>query len=384
MVYLLMGKTLRKELIPLTSLRGLAAMAVIAMHYSATMQEIAIAKFPSLAPHGSLAVDVFFVLSGFIMGYTYRASFEREDTASAYRKFLLKRAGRILPLNAAISIALVLVGLASLELFGSNTVPTVRPDHVLIDLVSNLFLLPGIGIGHSLNWPAWSISVEFVAYFVFPILLAAIFNKSRLLLVVSCLLAVVGMWASVGPNFGISGMHNHPWPWRDILRCVCEFGLGLAAYRAFSSGRFTKVFSKDAVALSILASVLLIVLLNLGELFAMLLFPALILALSLNSGWVARILSIRPLHFLGEISFSLYLVTDPFRQPLQHLVKYLHPTPLLPHQGMAMAAICAIAMILPAWVTFNLVEKPGRSAMRHMLASGTSNTAGRVSPTEVR
>ena len=62
---------MRKEIVPLTSLRGFAAMAVILTHYSATLQPLASATFPSLAPHGYLAVDIFFVLSGFIMAYTY-------------------------------------------------------------------------------------------------------------------------------------------------------------------------------------------------------------------------------------------------------------------------------------------------------------------------
>jgi len=366
---------LRKEIIPLTSLRGIAAMAVIAMHYSATMQDIASGNFPSLAPHGSLAVDVFFVLSGFIMGYTYLDSFRSQDTWTAYPKFLGKRAARILPLNAFVTVTLTLVALVAFWLSGVNPVSTVRPDNAFLDLLSNLLLLPGLGIGNSLNWPAWSISVEFATYFIFPLLLTIVFSHGYRLLALTCFLAVLGMYASVWPGLNVHGMHNHPWPWRDLLRCACEFTLGLATFRAYASGRAARIFSRDDVALAISAAILFVVFFNLGELFAMVLFPALVLALSLNKGRIAALLSTRFLHFLGQISFSLYLVTDPFRGLAQSLVKMLHPVPLPPYLGMAIAAVCAVSMIIPAWFTYTLVEKPSRGALRVLLSGRASRRA---------
>jgi peptidoglycan/LPS O-acetylase OafA/YrhL len=362
------AKLLRKEIIPLTTLRGIAAMAVIAMHFSASMQTIASGKFPSLAPHASLAVDVFFVLSGFIMGYTYLASFRSQDLWTAYRNFLGKRAARILPLNVAITIALVVVALAALKLFHVNPVPTVRPDHVFEDVLTNAFLLPGIGIGHSFNWPAWSISVEFAAYFAFPLLLALVFHRKPAIFLLTCLIAAFGLFGAVGPDFNIVGMHNHPWPWRDLLRCVSEFVLGLAMFRLHASGRLTSIFSRDSVALGVSAAILAIVLSNASEVFAMLLFPALILSLSLNRGRVAALLSTPIPYFLGEISYSLYLVTDPFRWPAMTIVRALHPAPIAPHMAMALAAMFTLLMIAPAWVTYSLVERPGRLAVRSLLA----------------
>lgn len=362
---------LRAELRPLTSLRGIAALAVIAMHFSATMQIIARSNFPSLAPHGALAVDVFFVLSGFIMGYTYLASFRTQSLWPAYRNFLQKRAARILPLNAAITLVLVVVAFASLWLFDFNLVPTVHPQTALVDIFSNILLLPGLGFGTSFNWPAWSISVEFAAYFAFPLFLFLVFSRSRIVFALTCLTAIVGIYASIGPNLNVFGLHNHPWPWRDLLRCVSEFILGLAVYRAYASGRFSNVFARDSVVLAISAVIVTIVLLNLGDLFAMLLFPALILALSLNSGWVGTLMSSRIPYFLGTISFSLYLVTDPFRWPLQHLVKTLHPAPLHPLLAMALAAVFTLLMIVPATISYMLIEKPSRNLLRALIA-GTS------------
>ena len=59
------------EIRALTSLRGIAAMAVVMQHFSATAQRHSLTTIPSLIPHGYIAVELFFVLSGFIMAYTY-------------------------------------------------------------------------------------------------------------------------------------------------------------------------------------------------------------------------------------------------------------------------------------------------------------------------
>ncbi|HYZ61677.1 MAG TPA: acyltransferase family protein, partial [Acetobacteraceae bacterium] len=76
-----------RELKSLTALRGVAAMAVVLQHFSATAQEYCRVTIPSLVPHGYVAVDFFFVLSGFIMAYTYLDSFRQRGMA-AYGPFL--------------------------------------------------------------------------------------------------------------------------------------------------------------------------------------------------------------------------------------------------------------------------------------------------------
>jgi hypothetical protein len=88
------------EIIALTSLRGIAAMAVVMQHFSATAQLHCLVPMPSLVPHGYLAVDLFFVLSGFIMSYTYLSSFQRNGIR-AFGDFLLRRVARIVPASRA-------------------------------------------------------------------------------------------------------------------------------------------------------------------------------------------------------------------------------------------------------------------------------------------
>ena len=170
-----MGSTAlpRGELRSLTSLRGLAAMAVVLQHFSATAQEYCRVTIPSLIPHGYVAVDLFFVLSGFIMSYTYYADF-REQGIRAFGPFLVKRVARIVPLNMVILLLILVAGAICTRLLGRNVI--FSSNNLLFDFATNLFMLQGAGIGTNLNGPSWSISVEFMAYFLFPVFLVLIYS----------------------------------------------------------------------------------------------------------------------------------------------------------------------------------------------------------------
>lgn len=66
-----------KELRGLTSLRGIAALYVVVYHFSNTIAHTQNLNFKALVPRGHIAVDLFFVLSGFVMAYTYAADFRQ-------------------------------------------------------------------------------------------------------------------------------------------------------------------------------------------------------------------------------------------------------------------------------------------------------------------
>lgn len=291
---------LQKEILPLTSLRGLAAMAVIAMHFSSTLQPLAARDFPSLAPHGELAVDLFFILSGFIMAYTYRAPFDDANGWEAYKQFLGKRAARILPLNIAIATLFMVAALISVQVSGENVLPRVN-DATFFNWLANALLMPGIGIGNSMNWPAWSISVEFLAYLFFPIFLLAVFHFWFALSIIGAVL-ILTLVCITGKDLSPDGLHSTQFlPWRDIGRCFSEFVLGIATYRVYHSRKYQSLFRRDDLAAVILAAILSVLLLKLGDLFAVLFFPSLILCISLNDQRLAKLMAMRFPYFLGLI-----------------------------------------------------------------------------------
>jgi peptidoglycan/LPS O-acetylase OafA/YrhL len=173
-------------------------------------------------------------------------------------------------------------------------------------------------------------------------------------------MALLVIVCATGVRFSPDGMHNHSYPWRDLGRCVSEFIFGLAVFRVYASGCW-QIFRKDAL---VICSILAAVLLNLPEILTVLLFPALILALSLNKGTVARIFSLPFARFLGKISFSLYLVHDNLRPLTIRIVAAIHPGPIPPPLAMLLAAICTVLVIFPAWACFVWIERPCRSWLR--------------------
>jgi peptidoglycan/LPS O-acetylase OafA/YrhL len=107
------------------------------------------------------------------------------------------------------------------------------------------------------------------------------------------------------------------------------------------------------------------------DLPAAMLFPVLILALACNHGWFDRILASRIPYFLGVISFSIYLIHDPFRPLELALLRTVHPAPLGYFPALLMALAGSLSIIPFAWIAYGLVERPGRVAVRDLFLGWT-------------
>ena len=178
----------RDELPGLTGLRGLAALAVLGAH----------TRFCGFG-YGYLGVDVFFVLSGFVLAYVYC------DGVSP-GSFLWARLARTLPTHwvatTAVGLTMVTYGHAS-----------------ILDVVLNLF---GLRI---VNSPTWSLIVEWYAYLLFPII-AVVPGIKRL---------PASLIIAVGAIGGIIGLTctSETWQWPlQTLRGLGEFALGVGLFRA--------------------------------------------------------------------------------------------------------------------------------------------------------
>ena len=86
------------EIKPLTSLRGLFALWVLAFHLGIWSPLPGWNHLPVVS-RGYLAVDFFFVLSGFILARAHGSNFQARLSLADYRDFVVKRAGRLFPLH---------------------------------------------------------------------------------------------------------------------------------------------------------------------------------------------------------------------------------------------------------------------------------------------
>lgn len=371
-----------REIRSLTSLRGLAAIYVALLHFSAMAQTLCPVEIPSLAPRGQLAVDFFFDLSGFVMGYTYYAEFAGRGLR-AMPQFLLKRVARIWPLHAAVIAMMILYTLAVAPSFSGATAPAINSAQPVQDTMLNLLLLQGLGVVNNFNGPSWSISTEFAAYLAFPAFLVLVFSRSSVIRAAAIVVPVVSLWAISyrGPHFNLGLLDTK----LALIRTFAGFALGLVSYRWYAAGR-ARSLGADWATLSVSGAIMAIMVFRLGDTFAAMLFPLAILGAAYNGGFTDRILSSRPLHFLGVVSYSIYLLHEVLGHLEMQAIHAIHPAFLTPVQALILAALGTASIIPPAWIAYRLIERPGRDAVRavaqRLMSAGRAGLSRRRTETE--
>ncbi len=286
----------------LTGIRGIAAWLVVLYHVRASIHTIVPQPAIDVFAKGYLAVDLFFVLSGFVMWYTYGKRMREGGRAQVW-PFLWRRLARVWPLHSFILTIFVALAIA-LALGGKA-----NPRYPFAELPLHFLLVQNWGLTDHLRWndPAWSISTEFAAYLVFPLiavparwdrlgapaLLAIAFGLCAL---IAALFAAVGA-RSLGEHIVSLG----------VWRCLAEFSLGILACLLWDKWR-ERPGAAAWAALACLAILSAGLQLDLPEThFVPGVFFTGILALALDRGVVSRMLSSRVAVYLGEISYSTYL-----------------------------------------------------------------------------
>ncbi len=257
----------------------------------------------SLARGGYLAVQTFFVLSGFVMAQNYaKAGWSRQDLV----KYGAARLARIYPVYL---LSLMVVAPFIWATMWKPGRPAALKATLLADYV---FVLQGwtgsLGVGW--NTPAWSLSCEFFFYLLFPLVFPLLRNAGRravAALIAACIVAPVLM------------AHAHvPWDWKPVHH-FADFVAGIAAARLYS---FLSPWMRGKgywLYLPATAAGVFLVLypgimdgtygdLNTG------LRPLNILALTglaLGGGSMARILATRASDYLGKVSYSMYILHVP-------------------------------------------------------------------------
>lgn len=365
----------RVRLDGLTSLRFFAALAIV-VHHGADYGLIPAAVFQRVDL--AQGVTFFFVLSGFVLTYTYG------EGPLRVRRFYRARLARIWP-AAAVSTLLV-----PLLLPRGLFLPSGGGDgwHDFGVLLLCLLLLQAIvpvpNVYFAYNAVTWSVSVEAVFYALFPALLVALRRhwQLTLALVAGVALVLVGLAAGLHlQDFSPRRLAAPGWHgliYINPLARLGEFVIGMLAARLFLSplGRRWRAGLKRWrwSGWFELAGVMGLVLLNVG-LQGLLLqwsiplsmvlrnwlsaagFAGLILVVASEGGGLSRALRWAPLVLLGEISFSLYL----FHQLVLQAVVNAHPQALawVP-AGLRFPALL-LGCLAVAFLSWCCIEKPARA-----------------------
>jgi peptidoglycan/LPS O-acetylase OafA/YrhL len=341
----------RPKTIPgLTGLRGVAAVWVVVSHMAYGKSDIPIIR------NGTLGVDVFFILSGFVLAYVYAGKLKPTDI-TGYLNFLRARIARIYPLHV---FTLCLIGLVVLALPGfANRYSLFDQRFGFSAFIASLLLIQNWAYWLPTCWntPAWSLSAEWFAYITFPITLSLTqrwrTTSVPLLLAAASLAAFIVLMTLKGvidPNVtGAPGM----------VRMLSEFVCGCLLFRATANGLRPLPRLADAGAVTLL----LVSLLWREAIFLSLPAIALVVLLTAqNEGWIARSLSLRPIIFLGEISFSLYMV----HWIILQIANWIISTELNTSQMVLFNILSLFVIFIISMLTYRLIELPARAWGRGM------------------
>jgi peptidoglycan/LPS O-acetylase OafA/YrhL len=363
----------------LTSIRGFAALFVLVYHGQEMIGGFDLKPYTALFTKGYLAVDFFFVLSGFILAYVYASEFDRGQ--GRYLRFLNNRLARMYPVHVA-TLAITVLSLTPLSSF--THLPDVR--HVPDTIVYSLLLIHGWGFTDPLAWnfPSWSISSEWFAYLCFPVLSAAtrpFSNRARPAIIMALIwIAALAMFVLVLQR-GAFGLHapataKPEAPFNNIgasslIRVVCEFSAGVLLYRAYTA---LSGYRGSLDRLAALCMVALVVMLHvrwpghwvLEDALAVSLTAILIFLVALSRGRVARALEHKWLVYLGEISYCIYMTHAIVLMFYQRLHRVGAPNPSTLLGGSLLFLLFLAVTVLASIAMHEWVEKPARVFVRQL------------------
>jgi peptidoglycan/LPS O-acetylase OafA/YrhL len=354
----------------LTGLRFVAASWVVLYHFRLDLAALLPATRVALPvfERGWLGVDLFFVLSGFVIAHNYAG---RVRTFADYRRFLGLRLARIYPLHLAtlLVVALLLSAQHALGHSGSGNGPSSQPGVFSgSSLVANLLLIHAWGRSiPSWNLPSWSISAEWFAYLCFPLVAAMTLRvRRRGTAAATAALSLGAMFVAMSSAHLAGTSH---WDW--LLRVAGEFTAGALLHRVWLMRPAAPRRSWDTALVAIgCAAVLGCVVLPGGPSSAYWLVPLLavtVLAAASATGPVGRLLSTRGMVFWGEASYGLYMTHVLVQLITQRVVG---PTTFrsasLPVR-LGVVTTWAVAVGVAAVAAYVVVERPARRRLRKVI-----------------
>jgi peptidoglycan/LPS O-acetylase OafA/YrhL len=366
----------REQLLPLTSLRFVAAAMVVLTH---SRPHYAFSRTWGDPLDLAMAVSFFFVLSGFILAHAY----PRLDAAGT-RRFLIARAARLWPLHVATFVLFLPLVYLYAPLMPSST-PTAMPAnlalvHAWIPFPDSYF---------SFNPVSWSISTELGLYLVFPLLIRnwrrTWFIKLALSIVLFAAMEHLARWFELPPfQFGQRGADFNGLTKVNPLANLYPFTVGMAACSAWRYLEPRLRMGPGIGTVLELAALLLAAwsMTSPDTLRSILLwadprpgpaayvwvpglppwsiaFPTLIVVMAFRRGLVSRFLSMGAMIVLGEISYALYLVHYGI------MLAFAYGRPYAPGiPDAAMYGLFWLVALAVSWALWRWVEWPARTSIR--------------------
>jgi peptidoglycan/LPS O-acetylase OafA/YrhL len=375
-----------ERFVVLDSWRGIAACLVALFHFDAYSHLYGV---PFLR-NSWLFVDFFFVLSGFVIAANYQ---QRLLDGFGMGRFLLLRLGRLYPLHfvmlalfvgsellKVLRRILIPAALWSINPIAPFSTPQQAPDTIL----ANLLLVHSLHLYDFLTWniPSWSISTEFYTYVVFAACLIGLRKHAWIAL----------LFAMIGGPVLIATLSEHnihtesDW---GIIRCIYGFAAGVVCWNVHRrwNGKLEKWLSGNTAEWCTIGLLFAFVSVSgdtLLSVAAPYVFGLVVLVFAFEAGTASAILRLRPLVFLGTISYSIYMThvfvgerlfnagsmlanlwhVDPFTHRVINGHDFYFLGTRLWHGDIAYTVYLAM-IIAMSYFTYRWIEKPAREWVRN-------------------
>lgn len=292
------------KLLPLESLRGLAALAVVLHHFKVNSH-----FHGAIIEHAWLMVDFFFVLSGFVITLNYQ---DRLRSWSDVARFQTKRFARLYPLHLLLLI--VFLGIeclkwVALQRLGLSGGSQPFEENSWESFTANVTLLHNWTWAElTWNYPSWSISAEYYTYLLYGLIVLGTVGRKSLFVILAALIAFGAALVLGQTGFGIGNVAG---PARVLL----SFFLGVLSFQLY---RYLDLRNKVTSGIWAILPVALAIWIELHQtgpmdplnLFEPLVFCMVVLAFAglHPSTLVYRLSTVRPLVYLGTISYGIYMI----------------------------------------------------------------------------
>lgn len=330
--------SLQRSLNALTGARFLAAFYVVLFHFALrpATEHHAPAFLTTFLANGDTGVLFFFILSGFILTYSYVGKIQ---TPSQLARFWQARFARLYPVYL-LSLLLnwpfrgdMSVGVMTAVLTGTQTW---NPQKQYL--------------AQAWNFPAWTLSVEMFFYLCFPLLLPLCVRCGpvvrRMIVAVLLLMVCLGVQRLV------------PLPWVELPQLIAGILLALEFLRSPAKPSNVRIFLYAALAIIILCLTH-----DRWKPLVAVPYAGLIYELAIGGSLFARRLSVRWMVFLGGASYSIYLLQFPVRNWIRAAFARWNPA-----HASAGAWISPIVLIIVSSVVYHWYEEPLRRALKNGFA----------------
>lgn len=350
----------------LDGLRGVAALMVIWYH---VFEGFATSPIDQRFNHGYMAVDFFFILSGFVIGYAYDDRWKVMKTKDFFKRRLIRLHPMVVLGTVLGAITFYIQG--SVKWDGSH----VAMSMLMLAVLIGLFLIPAVpGTGpevrgngemYPLNGPSWSLFFEYIGNILYALFIRRLSTRALTALVV---LAGIGLASFAIFNFSGYGHLGVGWTLADynlaggFLRVLFSFSVGLLMSRIFKPVQIKGAFWICSLAIIVLLSVP-----HIGgnefpwmngiydSVCTIIIFPVLVYLGA--SGKTTDKKSAQICKFLGDISYPVYMVHYPF---MYLFYAWLWSEELTFSQSWPVAFVVFFGNILLAYLCLKFYDEPIR------------------------